>query len=260
MADFPMHKDHVTLEVLIDYVDGILDADTVSKMEAHLKENSEDQEIVDGILFYYETYGRDREGLVQYLKESKEGLFEALDAQWEGQTSPQKVRTLWYKLSKVAVLALLLAIPIFILLQQTRSVGDLVEEHLLEPYPMPTVTRGVVDENTSFWNQVSNTYHQEDYAGTITSLKSMIKEDNPPMMAHFYLGLSYLYLDKPQPHKAIPHLEKVATHENAFKEQAVWFLGLAQLQTDNTHLGTKTLKSVSGYKSEEAKKLLEKLK
>ncbi|MBK9736767.1 MAG: hypothetical protein IPO92_18115 [Saprospiraceae bacterium] len=43
---------------------------------------------------------------------------------------------------------------------------------------------------------------------------------------NFYLGVSYLKMEKPQPKKKPETLKKLNSG-NAFKEEVMWFLGLA---------------------------------
>nr|WP_299382203.1 hypothetical protein [Allomuricauda sp.] len=260
MNDLSTHKEHIALEVLIDYVDGILDATSRKKIEEHIKNNPESSEIVDNIKWYYETYGQDREKLEEYLDETKKGILAALDVALEEPSAKHsKVRPLWHRISRVAVIAILLIIPTILLLNRTKSTTDLLEDHLSAPYDNPPVTRGEADQNTMLWSQVTLAYGNQSYGNAITSLETIIDKGETLSMAHFYAGLCYLYLKDPEPDKAIPHLQKVVDSENPFMEQGLWFLSLAYLQNNEESLGKQTLESITGFKMEEAQKLLAEL-
>ncbi|MEX0313839.1 MAG: zf-HC2 domain-containing protein, partial [Allomuricauda sp.] len=77
MNDFSTNKGNIDFEMLIDYVDGILDSESRKKIEEHIKNSPESSEIVDNIKWYYETYGHDREKLESYLLETKKGILDA---------------------------------------------------------------------------------------------------------------------------------------------------------------------------------------
>ncbi|MGX1930577.1 hypothetical protein [Flagellimonas sp. 2504JD4-2] len=259
MNDLSTHKEHIALEVLIDYVDGILDATSRKKIEEHIKRNPESSEIVENIKWYYETFGRDREKLEEYLDETKKGILAALDVALEESSAKHPVRPLWYRISRVAAIVILLIIPTIFLLNRTKSTSDLLEDHLSAPYDNPPVTRGEANQNSILWNQMALAYGNQNYGGAITSLEAIIDKGETLAMAHFYTGLCYLYLKDPEPDKAIPHFQKVVDSENTFMEQGLWFLSLAYLQNNQESLGKQTLESITGYKMEEAQKLLAEL-
>ncbi|WP_222982536.1 hypothetical protein [Flagellimonas meishanensis] len=260
MNDLSTNKEHIALEVLIDYVDGILDATSRKKIEEHIKNHPESSEIVYNIKWYYETYGQDREKLEKYLHETKKGILAALDvALEEPSTEHPKVRPLWYRISSVAAIAIFLIIPTVLLLNRTKSKADILEDHLSAPYDNPPITRGEPDQNSMLWNQVALAYGNQNYGGAITFLEAIIDEGETLSMAHFYTGLCYLYLKDPEPDKAIQHLQKVVDGENPFTEPGLWYLSLAHLQNNQESLGRQTLKSITGYKMEEAQKLLAEL-
>ena len=260
MNDFSTHEGHIGLEVLIDYVDGILDAKSRKKIEEYIENNPEGLEIVDNIKWYYETYGKDREKLETYLDETRKGILSALDeALEEPSARPPKVRPVWYKISRVAAIVLLLLVPTIIILNRTNSTADILDDYLSTPYDKPPVTRGEVGQNLSLWNQVALEYGNQNYNGAIASLETIIDQKETLSMAHFYTGLCYLFLKDPEPDKAIPHLQRVVDSENPFMEPGLWYLSLAYLRNNQESLGKQTLENIKGYKVEEAQKLLAEL-
>lgn len=259
MNDFSTNDESISFEVLIDYVDGILDAKSREKVESYIEKSSECSEIVDGIIWYYQTYGRDRENLENYLLETKKGILDVLHPALQEPSVKPEVRPLWLRISRVAAVVLLLVIPALLVVNGTKSETTLLNEYLSIPYDKPPVARGDVDQNTTLWNQVALLYGNQDYYGAITSLEAIIERKETLAMAHFYTGLCYLYLENPRPGMAISHLQKVVESENPFMEQGLWYLSLAYLQNDQKTLCKQILERIEGYKVEEAQKLLGKL-
>ncbi|TXN38291.1 hypothetical protein FVB32_08350 [Flagellimonas hymeniacidonis] len=260
MNDFLTNEGHIGFEVLIDHVDGILDSKSQEKIEEHIKKCTECSGTIDSIKWYYETYGKDRKNLENYLFETKKGILEALDdVLQEPHTEPKKILPLWQNISRVAAIVLLLIIPVLFIINSSKSSTALLNEYLSSPYHKPPVLRGDVDQNIILWNRVAFQYESKEYDETITSLKAIIDRKETLSMAHFYTGLCYLYLESPNPGKAISHLQKVANGENPFKEQGLWYLSLAYLQNSQETLCIQTLESIKGYKYKEAQKLLSEL-
>ena len=221
MNDFSTNDGPISIEVLIDYVDGILDAKSREKVENYIEKSSEGSEIVDGIRWYYQTYGQDRENLENYLLESKQGILDALEPTIQEQTTQTEVRPLWRRIVRVAAIILLLTIPTLMVVNSSKSETALLDEHLSVPYDNPPVVRGDVEQNTILWNRISSLYGNQDYNGALASLDTIIQRRETLSMAHFYAGLCYLYSENPKPDMAISHLQNVVESENPFKEQGL---------------------------------------
>ncbi|WP_299553070.1 hypothetical protein [Seonamhaeicola sp.] len=260
MDDFSDYKEHPDLELLIDYVDGILDAEMNAKIAHHLEQSDASKNIVDGIRFYYETYGADRKGLENYLQETKDSVFSKLDIPEDQPASLKKTRTLRYYIPRIAAAVLLLMIPVFIFVYQGKSSALLIDDYLSVPYDKPPVMRGDFDQNMALWNKVAFQYESQNYREAIQVLDSLIRQNETRSMAHFYTGLCYLYLETPAPYKAILHLQKAIDTESPFMEQGLWYLSLAYFKAEEKDLGKKTLKRIEGYKYEEAQNLMSNLK
>ncbi len=261
MDDILDSKGHITFELLLDYADGILEPSQMDQIEEHIKNCELCVEVLEGARSYYEIYGKDREGLEKYLEETKKEILTSVDDALEPQAdASRKGYVLWRNIAKVAAIILLLLVPTLLFLNKASSVDSLLEAHLEIPYDKPPITRGDFDPNMKFWNQVAIQYENKDYNSAIVSLESIIQQKETLSMAHFYTGLSYLYLKPPMPKKAIPHFKKVVERENPFSEQGLWYLGLAYLQADEKILCKETLEKITGYKYKEAQNLLDKLR
>lgn len=260
MDDILDSKGHINFELLLDYADGILEPSQMDQIEEHIKNCELCVEVLEGARSYYEIYGKDREGLENYLKETKRDVLAAVDDTLESEADePKKNNVVWRNIAKVAALILLLLVPTLLFLDKAKSADALLETYLEIPYNKPPITRGDLDSNMKFWNQVAVQYEREDYESAIVSLESIIRRKETVSMAHFYSGLCYLYLEHPIPEKAIPHFKKVVETENSFTEQGLWYLSLAYLQAEEKVLCKETLEKITGYKYEEAQTLLHKL-
>jgi hypothetical protein len=100
-----------------------------------------------------------------------------------------------------------------------------------------------------------------DYTAAISTLKSVANADSANVSDHFYLGISYLKMDKPDPSKAVKHLQFVSTN-TPYEEEVRWFIALAHVLNKDTKAAKTVLNEIvnkKSYKHAEAEKLLKKL-
>jgi len=157
----------------------------------------------------------------------------------------------------VAASVLLFIITAFGLIQywQSTSPDALVAAYLEEPYKSPPFFKG--SEGVEDWTV---NYEQGNYTEAKTALEKIVASDTVSPESEFYLGLCYLYKENPEPRKAARQFENVLDMDSRYNEQALWYIGLAYYQSEQKDLAAETLRKVTGYKQNEAEKLLERMK
>ncbi|MEX2591744.1 MAG: tetratricopeptide repeat protein [Anditalea sp.] len=153
------------------------------------------------------------------------------------------------------VLLLIAAVFVFRHFNAPTSVDSLVADYLDEPYKGPPFYRGP-EETIAPW--VIN-YEKGDYQEAKTALEKIVASGGTNPEASFYLGLCYLYQENPDPQNAVSQFNKVLDSDNRYREQALWYLGLAYTLADQHELAAETLRNITGFKQKEANALLEKM-
>ena len=246
-------------ELLADYVDGLVDQATHSKIDTALKDSEEAAMIVSGIRFYYRQHGEDREGLEEYLDELAEQFGQRV-------IKPEaKIRRFPFspKIMRVAAVVLLLiaSVPLIIWLTKPANPDPnaFIAQQLSTPYSIISTTRGDSSDINKL-TQAYEAYKVKNYAETITLLTEIKQEQSLSDYDQLVLGLSLLYEMKYT--ESAPVLKEVVEKENPrIEQQARWFLALTYHQMGEKEKSIQLLDEIlqySGhYKAKEAKELLE---
>ena len=129
-----------SFELLADYVDGLVDRELASRMEADIQEDEALQGIVDGIRWYYSKHGNDRDGLESYLDQLAEDM--AGSRQESGKIRQiEKPDFSLMRVAAVLVFALGGLGTLWFASRNAPSLEDLLTGYLEEPYRAPRTMR-----------------------------------------------------------------------------------------------------------------------
>lgn len=236
-------------ELLLDYLDGILDLENTHRIRKEIEESEELKSIVDGIVHLKELEEYDNEQILEYIQKLQSGFKEEKTI---SKLIPN-TKFIWLKIAA----SLLLVVTAWFVLQNifsTTTMSDFVDVQLSEIYPAPELFR---DKNSD-WTLVHKYYNEGEYNFAATELSKIKTSDPDDKAADFYLGLCYLYDNKTD--RAIEYLQSVSTSTSRLSNNAKWFLSLAYLKTRNEPMAKSILTAVidaKSYKHEEAQKLIE---
>ena len=216
----------LSFELLLDYVEGLVDADTRQHIEALLAEDEDYQNVEAGIRFYYENYGDDRRQLEQYLEQFKNQLMR--------EQLPSKTRRLNTRFLSIAATVLGLVLAVFLLRNQltSQSSDRMVTAQLEPPYAnLYATSRG--NDTASLRNQASQAYDNQDFQAVIDELEELIEHEQTAGATDFFmLGQSYLNLESPDFGRA-QELFQMVLDDNpprSLIQQTQWYLALSQYQ------------------------------
>ncbi|MEX2568761.1 MAG: hypothetical protein WD431_22660, partial [Cyclobacteriaceae bacterium] len=175
-----------------------------------------------------------------------------------GKVQPKKFTgKIWPPILGIAATVLLIMAAIFVFRQYSTSpsLDSQVTAYLNEPYQSPPFYRGP-EAALGPW---AIHYEKGEYQEAISTLENNMATGDPGPEASFYLGLSYLYLEEPDPENAAIQFNRVLDSDNRYREQALWYLSLAYILDEQQNLAVETLEKITGFKKNEALELLDKL-
>ncbi|MFK8101739.1 MAG: tol-pal system YbgF family protein [Saprospiraceae bacterium] len=182
--------------------------------------------------------------------------------------TPKKnnLRIALFQWRNVAAIFLVVAMSIvFYFSQPVRAESQAMAYLMEQKYESKNnVTRGDEQAATSeLYNKAYLAYKNSDYESASTSFLALLQKDPNYSNAHYYLGLSQLYLDDYS--QAIASLQKVkvlSTTDQAVQDEANWFLGLAYTLSGQKELARQTFKEIvatKAWNADEAAKILSNL-
>lgn len=244
----------------MDYVDGLLDSKTNLAIDKHLQTNEKSKKIVEGIIFFYQKNGKNRNELEKYLnqfQDKQQKLIEDLGFQNKN-SKPIKSNIFSKTVFNIAASLLLLMVCIWAFVFYYQNTPEkIVLTHLEQVYNPPVIQRSKSSSENKNWLKASLAYQKGDYLAFLNFSKNIEKSPE----TQFYSALSQLYLENYT--KAIPIFIEVSEGKSRFREQSLWFLSLAHFQNGNKNSCKKILHEITNssntFKKIEAKKLLEKL-
>lgn len=121
---------------------------------------------------------------------------------------------------------------------------DLYKENL-SPYPPIHLVRE--SNQTELSDQLMRSlqyYRNANYFEASVEFESLLKKNPNSLTIKFYLGISYLYLDKVEISREL--LKQVASRESLFADQALWYLGLGYLAQGNISEASLAFEEVAG--------------
>lgn len=198
------------------------------------------------------------EGLEDYSEEEFRNTINQFHQQIDRITSPVKItRPRWiYAVAAVLVLGLLT----LFYSRWGQSKSEILFNRYFEPYPSTLrIVRG--NTTTSTLKQAVHWYERKEYKKALPGLEEMLKTEPSNPFLHFYTGMSFLCLDRPE--KAIPHFRTVlALKEHPFLEPASWYLGLAFLKEGEMNKAKSIFQDIASSQNafrEESENLLQKM-
>lgn len=272
----PSHppRDPYNNELLLDYLEGLVDSGTRDRIETHLQDNEFEQDRFDGLRQLYEEYNGDREEVINYLEQARSKAFAVFQNQGEtaqsSDSSPTQLKEskevinskpLYPKWLPLGIAASLTVIVVtYFLFNWSNSPTELAIAWSQEPYPVPEVVRGLSTVPTENW---VGAYKNGQYAKAAQLLEAELAQNSTSKAGqYFFAGVSNLYPPSPNLDKAIQYLTLAQDSEPAYEEQARWYLTLAYLQNEQAEQARTVLKeivSTQGYQSSRAQQLLDRL-
>jgi tetratricopeptide (TPR) repeat protein len=239
-----------TEELLIDYVEGLLTTEQNRKVQAILEQDEYARSMVEGIGFWFEKNGYDREGLEAWLTE-QESLATGVASQ---KSEPKVIPIRRYVVMGVAAVILLALIPLWFALQ-SPGYDEMLAEYSAEVYEYPHAVRNS-DQAIS---EVLTSYDRGEYLHALDGFQQSLLEDPGDPLSEFMIGMCYFY--EGMYDEAAAQLGPVARSNSRFSEQAHWYFALSFLQSGNYPKGKVILEEIvrrRTYRHEEAQLLLSK--
>lgn len=256
---------HIPVDLLGDYDQGLLDAETRQEIERHLATCEYCATTLVGVQHYTNKFGV--EAFDEYLEKSQnpaDGPGSNTHEQGH-QGSGRGWHREYPSWMKIAAAVMLLLIPSFFLWKNVavKSTDELVASHLEEPFPWGSAGRGEAAVLEDAGAQARFAYRSGDYEKTITLIQSYVKSGQATTDDILYRGLSYLYKTAAEPGLAITDFDSVINTGDRFREQAQWYKTLALLKKGDAAQAARMLETITGepkhYKKEAADELLKSL-
>ncbi len=252
------HKALPSLELLLDYLDGILDEDSTRQIEYAIDESDELKSIVEGIRVYYEEEGKDRAKLEVYADQIRGKFYSSTTNDSEHNSGFQKTPAFWFR-TAAAIGLFLIAGTVLLYNTLSIDVEQLVSHHIQDHYDAPLTFRGDNDPNQLMWSDIVDSYLKKDFELSLVKLEKLPDYDDRRLPVDFYTGLCNLYKKGANYEKAIESLKLVSDSEHRLNEKAEWYLALAYYQNSEEVKAKALLQKITEknfYKRKEAKKLL----
>lgn len=164
----------------------------------------------------------------------------------------------WQRYAVAASILLLIGIGWLIKSQFAPSSLQLFEEYH-QVYRAPIVVRG--SDQHEQWPQIREAYVNQEYQEVSQLL--LARPDSLSTYVHqFYLGQAMLAQQDEDPQLAIQAFERVLASDNDYRVQSLWYLALTHLKQGDTERAKQKLQELleeSGYQSENARDLLDRL-
>ncbi|MEO9870481.1 tetratricopeptide repeat protein [Ekhidna sp.] len=229
-------------ELIEDYLDGILDSQTMNELRHLLATDESAREIAKGILIMKNHFKNDQE-IESYLDEIL--------------SRRQKVINKHVRKKKLGLLHIAASLTAFVLLSlavyqfSKPSIEGILNNHLSDQYKISTTLRN--SNYTNHFDKTLSAYRSKNYQEVIERL------NNPHTAKEVFLkGLSFLYSGEYQ--LAIKEFERESLINSRFEEQARWYLSVAYLKVREWDKAKKVLLVIvefpSHYKKKESQKLL----
>lgn len=238
------NQENINFELLLDYVEGLLDTPTQARIEARIASDEYYAGVVQGIQFYYQEYDADREQLETYLADFQKRLTKKMD-------QPATPRRLWSPrllsiAASVAVIALVGWMAIN-LLSNSANPDTLVAAALDTPYPnIYTQTKGINED--SIRSRIGDLYVQGAYTEVTEVMPVFLeKTQQASVEDYFLLGISYLYQEQAKPDQAVAALTKAKSLQPAasLAQQIDWYLAIAHYQNKDTAAAKTLLQTIT---------------
>lgn len=258
ISDNAAYNKPVSVELLMDYVEGLLDKETSDLLSVKIAENEELASVVEGIRFFYKKKGTDRTALEQYLYALSKNLPDWLETTYKvpvRKKIPQ--RYLLYRIAAAIAVFVTVGMLLYITVSRSTPGDELVAEELSIPYSAPLMVRGDHLDMDKHWMNAVDAYKKSDFMVAATFLADILKKEPDNYYASFYMGLCYLY--EADAARAIPYFKAAVDPESRIQEQAQWYLALALYANGEREECRKILRGIvqeSEYRHQRANELL----
>lgn len=216
-------QEHISTELLIDYVDGILGSDARKKVEDAIRSDENTAGVVAGIRAYYDKHGQNRESLEKWLEDGKQENITA--------AKQAKVRSikLWPKVL-VAVAAAAILVFAFIGLQDSRH--SVALDYAALPVEVNFETRSNGDLSA-----MMSAFDKKEFT-KVLELSEGDFEDSAQL--NFMIGLSYFKTEDYQ--MAVAYLTDL--DESRLAEYANWYIALSYAITEQDERANRAMQAI----------------
>lgn len=233
-------KSDYNYELIRDYLDGLLDQSTSSRISQLIKADEIARGIAKGILSMRASFTTDIE-IDKYL--------DSRLAERSSDLTSTNIKSLVYKVAASITVLFIVGISIFFYSKKATT-DEQVMLFLSEPYPISAALR---TNDASHINHAIDAYQSGDFV----SCANALREDHSAF-GMFYKGLSALYLNENK--LAIQYLGDKTVTNSRYADIATWYLALSYFQIGDVQLSKASLKSltedINNYRYEEAVALL----
>jgi len=236
-----------SLELLLDYLDGILDQDSSKMIEAAILDSDELRSIVEGMKLYYESEGRDRGKLEAYVEKVRFGFSEKVEEEVSSKGLFERSSSFWMRIAAGLIFLLVSGIYLFNSYYSVNADSYVIAQ-LQNHYEAPKAFRDSGESEEAIWQQVILAYKQGNYGESFSSLQLLKESDQRFVTGQFYKGLCKLYGSPSNPALALPYFRDVAESQHRLNERAKWFLALCQVQMGENAYQSKFLSKVRSSK------------
>lgn len=255
------HKALPSFELILDYLDGILDTEASQRLEIAIQESDELKSIIEGISLYYESEGKDRKKLEAYVEQVRFNQhFKTPNSSVNQSVGRKRSSSYYLKIAASIVLALMVGLSVIYFVMSQNDAANLIADHLNTPYDAPEIFRSSENSDELIWNNFALAYQNQDFENAILLLNEFPDSVASMMNVKFYKGMCHLYKKPPQLSKTIEFLTEVSESDHRLKEQADWFLAIAYFKNWNRTEALKKFEEISRsnlYKNKEAKEFIE---
>ncbi len=243
-----------SVELLLDYLDGILTDEAKEKIDQEMAGSEELTSIVEGLKIYYKSIDFNREKMDDYIQSLSIGF-----AEKRNQVKKKPPKTGFY-IRIAATFLLVAAFATLLILNRDRpnDLLTLVDVELSKHYAVPGTSRSEGEELAQLWSQVTLAYGARNFASAINPLRLIDEADENDPTSWFYLGLCYAYKSTPDFEQSIDYLKRVTETSHAFSDRAKWYLALIYIKQNRQAEAQKLVQEIKekgGFKSKEAERI-----
>jgi hypothetical protein len=208
-----------SLELLADYVEGLVDKNTALRIEKHLSDNESDKLVTEGIRHYLASHPGDRAGLEDYLSAPLPPSLNQTPPSPRGSVIP-----IWLKVTAVAA-ALLAAVWLFFPEQKTYD--ELLAQYTTSQVELPFVVRS---DEADIANRVFSLYDSRNYSEVQSALKGV---DLANLSAEVRLvhAISTFHLGEFE--RSLGELEPLIAEQSRLSPYVLWYAALAELNLNH---------------------------
>ncbi len=169
------------------------------------------------------------------LKDTFEGYEAEMESTLPKHQQEVRVIPLWVRraIPMAAMIAVFVGVYWFMLGDDVTS--DKVYTTYFETYEAPTALRDSQTDTPVHWNTAVRYYNEGKYDEALRNFLKSEEEDIPEYLIDFYAGMCSLSIEEPNYNTAVNYFLEVERGDNDYREQAMWYRGLALLGNGEKH-------------------------